>query len=365
MNYYLLLTLIPVLITIVWALIVKLKRKQIFDALTILICAVAAITNGFVVYGIVLNGSCNPVLHFIQLLFSSSIVPLAYLYFSRQLGRKWNNLTSVLCWGLMIFLLLPNVVIFVGQDKTILDPDQILMFKVHVINNGRVVFSCHTADIIILIQAILTAIRIIPAAKTMKKYGLKLSNEMAGFFIWWIAAILFIIYSSFISTETLISTLGSWTYFILYSLLICSIYTLIALRFDLYPVMTSEDGDAVNVDDFIQAHKVLADDLNRLLKDKKVYLEPGFTSEKAVAMLGTNRTYFSRMMKAEFGVKFTDLLNEYRIKTAKDLLSKTNKSITDVAFESGFSDASYMSKKFSALVGMSPRSYREEYSVVL
>lgn len=361
MNFQLLLVL-PALAAIIWALVVKIKAKDVFESAAIFVSGVAVILNGLVVTYIVRHGAAPATLYFIQQLLSSAIVPLAYMYFSRQMGRQWNNVTAVFCWTLMILVFLPNINIII-RDGSMIDPAFVKPFTVNIIKGSAPIFTCHIADFVIILQAFLTVARMIPAGITLRKYGLKLSHKMQAFYLWWASAVLFIVFTSTISTADLCTPLGSWTYFILYTLLICSIFSLLALRFDLHMVVTSDEGDVVtSVDDFIDANKEMAVQLKRLLEEDQVYIQQGYTSDDAAKALATNRTYFSRMVHAEFGVKFSDLVTEYRVKKAKELLETTDKSIADIAFETGFSDSSYMNKKFQHIEGCSPSTYRDNLS---
>lgn len=352
------LTIIPALATIAWALTAKLKEKKIFDACVLFASAIAVITNGLVIYFVLCTGQTPAVLHFIQTISSAAIVPLAYMYFAHQMGRKWNNLTAVFCWVLMLFTLVPNINIFLGEMKAPGDPSQIQIFRFNVFNDGRLVFSTHIADLVIMIQALLTVARMIPTAMTMKKYGLILSKRMEAFFIWWIAAVIFIAVTSFTTLHDITTPVGSWIYYISYTLLVCSIYSLLAMRFDLNPVVTKDSKEVVRFDEFIDASKEMASKLKVLISKDKIYLQEGYSAEDAAIAIGTNRTYFSRMMNVEFGMKFSDLMNQYRINEAKMLLATTDNTIADIALESGFSDASYMNRKFRQIVGVTPRNYR-------
>ena len=49
---------------------------------------------------------------------------------------------------------------------------------------------------------------------------------------------------------------------------------------------------------------------------------------------------------------------EQRIQRAAQLLQRTDKSITDIAFEVGFNDGNYFTRQFTKRVGLSPRRYR-------
>lgn len=56
-----------------------------------------------------------------------------------------------------------------------------------------------------------------------------------------------------------------------------------------------------------------------------------------------------------------EYLTNYRINMAKELLKNTNKSITDIAFETGFSNAAYFTKVFKQTRQITPKEYRKLY----
>jgi AraC-like DNA-binding protein len=47
------------------------------------------------------------------------------------------------------------------------------------------------------------------------------------------------------------------------------------------------------------------------------------------------------------------------VRQAKQLLTDTDKSITEIALEVGFSDSGYFSRVFRREVGLSPEAYRQ------
>jgi AraC-like DNA-binding protein len=89
------------------------------------------------------------------------------------------------------------------------------------------------------------------------------------------------------------------------------------------------------------------------------YPEPLSRSEVADA-IGVNEDYLTRLFKQELGISPWDYLNRYRVFQAKELLRQTNDSIGHVGQRVGFSDASYFSRVFRRLVGISPGAYREQ-----
>ncbi len=68
---------------------------------------------------------------------------------------------------------------------------------------------------------------------------------------------------------------------------------------------------------------------------------------------------FCRYFKKYTGKTFTNYLNEYRIMHACRLLRENNRSITDIAYLSGFSNFSYFNRVFKKSVNQSPSQYRK------
>ncbi len=62
--------------------------------------------------------------------------------------------------------------------------------------------------------------------------------------------------------------------------------------------------------------------------------------------------------KKSFGVTLGDYITEKRLKEAEALLVGSERSINEIALDTGFSDQSYFSKVFSQSRGMSPKEFR-------
>jgi len=73
--------------------------------------------------------------------------------------------------------------------------------------------------------------------------------------------------------------------------------------------------------------------------------------------IGVSPQRLTRLIKTHAGRGFNDLLNRARIDRAKELLDH-GRSALDVSIEVGFADASYFTKVFRRLTGMTPSSYR-------
>ena len=74
-----------------------------------------------------------------------------------------------------------------------------------------------------------------------------------------------------------------------------------------------------------------------------------------------NMTYtaFSRFFSRYLGRGFAEYLLLTRLKKAAMLLAETDKSITDIAMETGFSTTSYFIQRFKEYQGMTPKRFRK------
>ena len=80
--------------------------------------------------------------------------------------------------------------------------------------------------------------------------------------------------------------------------------------------------------------------------------------EEVAQFLGMKPTYFSRVFKQATGRCFVEFVNRLRISKSCELLADGDKPVTDVCFESGFSNISNFNRRFQQLKGMTPSHYR-------
>ena len=58
------------------------------------------------------------------------------------------------------------------------------------------------------------------------------------------------------------------------------------------------------------------------------------------------------------GITIFEYVTSVRIERAKQLLLSTNRSCTEICFEVGYNNQSYFTRTFKAVVGMTPRQFR-------
>lgn len=96
------------------------------------------------------------------------------------------------------------------------------------------------------------------------------------------------------------------------------------------------------------------------------YLNHHFAEDISVnsiaAALFLNRDYISHVFKDETGYSVMAYVISLRINRAKLLLAETDRSITDIATECGYTDFTYFSKQFKKHTNMSPSKFRKDAS---
>lgn len=85
------------------------------------------------------------------------------------------------------------------------------------------------------------------------------------------------------------------------------------------------------------------------------------TAADCAAEVNMSYSYFSRTFKNVTGISFKAYLADVRINHAERELLLTDKSVTEVAYECGFSDVSYFIAQYKAHRGCTPHKFRREY----
>lgn len=103
--------------------------------------------------------------------------------------------------------------------------------------------------------------------------------------------------------------------------------------------------------------------LEKLFEKDKIFIKHDLTLERLAKRLSTNRYYLSQIINDKYGKKYTDFLNEYRVKEAMSGLSDFDKnklfSIETIAKESGFKSVSSFNPVFKKYTGVTPSVFRQ------
>lgn len=85
------------------------------------------------------------------------------------------------------------------------------------------------------------------------------------------------------------------------------------------------------------------------------------TLDRLSKHFGISKYYLSRYIKERFGYGFSEYMNLIRSERSEQTLLESNKNISDVGYEHGFSSLQYFNKCFREYFGLTPKEYRSFY----
>ncbi|MFC0875610.1 two-component regulator propeller domain-containing protein [Saccharicrinis sp. FJH2] len=99
--------------------------------------------------------------------------------------------------------------------------------------------------------------------------------------------------------------------------------------------------------------QVIINTVNEHLNDSE------FDVDKFAKEIGLSKSTLYRKMKSITGLSTNEFVQILRLKKAAQLLNETQMSISEIAYETGFSDPYYFSRAFKKNFNVSPKKYRE------
>lgn len=109
-----------------------------------------------------------------------------------------------------------------------------------------------------------------------------------------------------------------------------------------------------------QQEEMLKSNIQKWIDDKE-FTKGGLTIEDIARQTASNRTYVSHFVNTHYGMSFREWINYLRLQYAKDIMLKSpDKSVADIALESGYLSTSYFSRKFKETEGLAPGRWIEE-----
>lgn len=100
--------------------------------------------------------------------------------------------------------------------------------------------------------------------------------------------------------------------------------------------------------------------IERVIKHINSNLTSDLSLESVSSVAGFSPIHFHNCFKSATGLTLREYVEEQRIKRAANLLVSTDKSLTDIAYECGFSSQSYFSFAFKRRMKVTPREYAKQ-----
>jgi len=110
---------------------------------------------------------------------------------------------------------------------------------------------------------------------------------------------------------------------------------------------------------------VLSQPTSTLIKQAVSFVQQNYAQpinrKDIAAAVGVNPNYLSHIFHQEMNISLVDYLNRFRVQKAKELLLRTQDTITRIAAAVGFDDAAYFSRVFHRQIGQSPQEFRQAH----
>lgn len=110
--------------------------------------------------------------------------------------------------------------------------------------------------------------------------------------------------------------------------------------------------------DTLEAHQIKNHPIRVAIEYMKFHLTMDVSVDSVAAAVHMSKHYFSRLFKEHTGLSPHDYLVKLRLDLAKHLLTSTEMSVRDIAFEVGYKSDMGLITAFNEKVGTSPGRYR-------
>ena len=99
--------------------------------------------------------------------------------------------------------------------------------------------------------------------------------------------------------------------------------------------------------------------LDALISYLTAHFQEKLSLEKLCVFSGYSANHITRIFNKQLGCTPYQYLLAFRCKRAENLLKLTDKSVAEIALETGFNDSAHFSKSFKRFTGRLPSSYRK------
>jgi AraC family transcriptional regulator len=93
----------------------------------------------------------------------------------------------------------------------------------------------------------------------------------------------------------------------------------------------------------------------------QAHLGKNITLSEIAAVAGLSSSQFARAFRRSTGISPHQWHLERRLRRAQDLLANSNRSLVEIALETGFSEQSHFTRVFRSIAGITPGQWRRSY----
>ena len=104
--------------------------------------------------------------------------------------------------------------------------------------------------------------------------------------------------------------------------------------------------------------------IGQAISELEVNYREAIDLDRLARVAHMSKRHFIRSFQAAMGTSPIAYLVQLRVNHGASLLRRTRLSITEIAFQAGFTDSNYFTRQFKKLIGTNPSQYRKQYPPV-
>jgi transcriptional regulator GlxA family with amidase domain len=90
-------------------------------------------------------------------------------------------------------------------------------------------------------------------------------------------------------------------------------------------------------------------------------IESSLTMTELAELTGLSTSHFARCFRKSVGLPPHSYVKRRRVERARELLTRTNLPVAEIALVTGFSDQSHFTRRFREIIGVPPGAYRFQH----
>ncbi len=125
---------------------------------------------------------------------------------------------------------------------------------------------------------------------------------------------------------------------------------------DLFAVIAKKIDDDITI---------VKENDNRVEEVKKYIsnnIDKKLKADEIARYVNISQRHLNRIIKNSENASVTELIRRMRIKHAKKLLMSTQKTLAEIAYETGFGSSFHLIKTFKSIEGITPGAYRKDFN---
>lgn len=290
---------------------------------------------------------------------TSMVIPLIYTYTCKQFHIRIFSATTYCIYGITAICLFESM--YLTLDN-VFPASPIERPHIHIFLSGQEILYWNIYEVPLFFQSLMVTLKMYKLRRKMKREKWSMSPKGMKYLTVLVASMVLALFIALLP-DNVWNSVTTAMYIGSYTILGLILLWMIANRYDKFAVVNEE-----NEPEYLEVKPKTAsmrERFERLIAEEKVYLNPQLSLVDVATMLGTNRTYISKMINETYGESFSAHINRQRLEYAKVYMEENPRAkIEVIANECGFGSTSSFNKCFKSIVGVTPSAWMKGEHVV-